>query len=239
MLPRRRVVRRRRPRVVSRKRVRVARRPMRYMRKRVSPYVKVLSQPVPPKMLTKLNYVEKISLTSSAGLIAMYQWRSSLYDPNLTGGGHQPMYYDQYTPNYNSYIVHGMKYKISLSNTGNPYGAFVALMEFPNGYTASASIQTDMERRFCRKKQYLTALGQQGSRFYTSGYIDIAKNNGLSRSDVLYTSGYKSAVTTNPSYYSTVALEYEGDSGGSTSLLGIIQITYYCEFLDRVEVAGS
>lgn len=49
----------------------------------------------PQRLYIKLRYVENVAATSTTGSFATYAWRANgLFDPNRTGTGHQPMYYD-------------------------------------------------------------------------------------------------------------------------------------------------
>ncbi len=66
--------------------------------------------PFPMRWDTKLVYGVNVTLTT-AGSVALgtyYRFRlNSLYDPDVTGTGHQPYQYDQLTAIYQNYIVKG------------------------------------------------------------------------------------------------------------------------------------
>jgi hypothetical protein len=77
----------------------------------------------PNSIITKLRYCITGTLTSTAGS-SSYQVFSAngIYDPDTTGAGHQPLYYDQYALLYNKYVVLGSKITIELSNgTTSPF----------------------------------------------------------------------------------------------------------------------
>lgn len=78
----------------------------------------------PKKMLVKQKYQETITLTSTSGALASYLFRlNSLYDPNYTSTGHQPMYFDQFMALYNHYTVIGCKMVVRMipfENNGVP-----------------------------------------------------------------------------------------------------------------------
>jgi len=64
----------------------------------------------PDRMKTKLQYQDVVQLSASAGSPAIWQFRmNSLYDPDLTGTGHQPQWFDQLSAVYNNYKVLGSK----------------------------------------------------------------------------------------------------------------------------------
>lgn len=61
---------------------------------------------ISPRVQTRLKYNETISITSTMGAMVDYQFRlNSIYDPDLTGGGHQPLGRDQLAGLYNRYRV--------------------------------------------------------------------------------------------------------------------------------------
>ncbi len=55
---------------------------------------------------TTLKYVEQIGINPAAGALGKYNFRAnSVYDPNSSGTGHQPLGYDQWAAVYNHYCV--------------------------------------------------------------------------------------------------------------------------------------
>lgn len=74
--------------------------------------------------VTKLRYTEGFNLTSTAGVLSTHFFRwNSIYAPNATGSGHQPMGYTQWASFYNHYTVLGAKLRIigSVENDSNLY----------------------------------------------------------------------------------------------------------------------
>lgn len=65
----------------------------------------------PTKAYINFKYVQKIASSSDGGggLPGVQQFRlNSIFDPDITGGGHQPLMFDQIMGVFfNSYIVHG------------------------------------------------------------------------------------------------------------------------------------
>lgn len=77
----------------------------------------------PSKKIARLRYVQTISLNPGAGGIAVHQFRAnSLYDPDLTGVGHQPFGFDQLALQYDHYVVLGSKIKAQYLPTGTSAG---------------------------------------------------------------------------------------------------------------------
>lgn len=64
----------------------------------------------PDRLKTKLHYADVIQLSASAGSPGLWQFRmNSLYDPDYTGTGHQPQWFDQLSAVYQYYKVLGSK----------------------------------------------------------------------------------------------------------------------------------
>lgn len=78
----------------------------------------------PKKMVMTHKYSEIAQITSATGNVGIYQYRANgMYDPNITGTGHQPYYFDQMSALYDHYTVIGSKILIKatpLSTLTNP-----------------------------------------------------------------------------------------------------------------------
>lgn len=104
-----------------------------------------------PKTLKFIHkYCDNVAVSGSAGIPFKYQFScNGLYDPNITGTGHQPMYFDQVTPIYNQYRVIGAKARGSFSTgsgTTVPYifGCYI------DDDTTAFVVQTEiLEQKSC------------------------------------------------------------------------------------------
>lgn len=64
----------------------------------------------PKELRMKHRYVTTGTLSFTSGLLATYQFRcNGMFDPDVTGGGHQPMYFDQLTAIYDHFNVRTSK----------------------------------------------------------------------------------------------------------------------------------
>ena len=67
----------------------------------------------PTKIITKLRYNDTVVLDSTTGTSVAHVLRmNSAFDPDFTGTGHQPIYFDRYAAIYNSYRVIGAHLKV-------------------------------------------------------------------------------------------------------------------------------
>jgi len=65
----------------------------------------------PKRMVMTHKYCEQVTLNTGVGGVTQYYNFNcnSLYDPNSTGTGHQPLYFDQVASIYDHYVVIGAK----------------------------------------------------------------------------------------------------------------------------------
>lgn len=76
----------------------------------------------PTKLQARLRYVDTFALNAVAGGLSTQQIRcNGLYDPDHSGTGHQPMYYDQLMALYDHYTVLRSRIKVTIFNfTADP-----------------------------------------------------------------------------------------------------------------------
>lgn len=72
---------------------------------------------LPKKTIVTHKYRETIKITSTTGvLFTQFFSCNGLYDPNITGTGHQPLYFDQMSALYNHYTVIGAKISCKITS---------------------------------------------------------------------------------------------------------------------------
>ena len=76
----------------------------------------------PNSIITKLRYCDNFILTSTTGAIATNVFAANgIYDCDITGTGHQPMWRDNYAAIYDQYVVIGSKITVTFgSNSAFP-----------------------------------------------------------------------------------------------------------------------
>lgn len=79
----------------------------------------------PQTQMVKLRYVQEIKLDPLlSATIAQHSFRAtSLFDPDASGVGHQPMGFDEWSLLYRKYLVVGARCKAEFSLTGNSTAA--------------------------------------------------------------------------------------------------------------------
>lgn len=181
-----------------RKKLQNKRRRKRYNRKPLNVSASNQSFPLPSKFKTKLRYVERaISLDPGlGGSAASYVFSANgLYDPDITGIGHQPLGFDQLMPLYDNYTVIATKITVEGVNTDSTHENQLVMYMKQNS-VAETQFNTLVENGNC-KTLLMTPKG--GSR--DRGQLTMAANPNkfLGRSNPLSDDELKGTVSSNPS----------------------------------------
>lgn len=117
----------------------------------------VMGMGFPKKLQFTHKYTERVTVTSTSGVMANYLWAcNGLFDPNTSGVGHQPMYFDQMKVLYDHYCVIGSKIKLTVMpnfEVTSPiaFGVFIN----DDGTTTGTNFQT-LDEQNTGKIKYLT-----------------------------------------------------------------------------------
>jgi hypothetical protein len=159
----------------------------------------------------------------------VYQYcGNDLFDPNFTGAGGQPTYFDQLATLYNRYRVYASAIEVKWYNfSGNPYVYADCLLVPVN--TTAASMNMDDLMALPRAKWQTVAIN-------TPKTIKSAISTGtvLGVKDVEGADRLQAQVTASPAerwLWCIAAHSYDG-----VALVNVgcdIRITYECEFFDR------
>lgn len=107
----------------------------------------VSRDPITQTTVAKLRYVTRGTLNPPAAGNAFHFFRAnSVFDPDYSIGGHQPMGFDQYAALYNEYTVLGSRIKYTILPTGSPYQMSLAL-QHGSGTGTLLSVDTMAERK--------------------------------------------------------------------------------------------
>ena len=93
-------------------------------RSKYPPIVSFKKQPFPAQLWATLRYKATIAVTLSGGIYTHLFRCNGLYDPDHTGTGHQPLYFDQLMGIYNHYTVAASTVRASFTSASSPIGTF-------------------------------------------------------------------------------------------------------------------
>ncbi len=192
---------------------------------------------IPDKLFTTMQYSDVVAIQATTGVPQAYQFQTSAFDPNLTGVGHQPLGFDQWSTFYTKYRVHGIKYKVTFVNTSTTFQADVAVIP-KNVSTVITNPNTLWERAYGKKR----ICGVEGSGQAVkaiSGYLNPARALGFSKLQYNTDDLTMSNIASSPSTMAFLQL-YVNDVAATDTIIvnARVELTYYTEFLVR-QVLGE
>lgn len=216
-----RVFKRRRYSSKGRRAARIAR----ARRRRRSYQTKLLRGPVNTTCVAKLAYCTATTLTPSAGLQAAYVMNAnSLYDPDRTGTGHQPMGFDEIMANYNHFTVIGSKITVDFIGANEDFLAAIYLSgNLSDGSTNAEEVK---ERRRTRYKLVTSTTENHGRcrivhKFSAKKFFHVKAIVGESQ--------YRGSATNSPAEEAYFYIQAGPDDQSAT--VGTIKLSIRIEYL--------
>lgn len=117
-------------------------------RRKKANYSPSQATPFAEKYMCNLRFVGTGSLNPSAASLTADLWSmNSLYDPDRSHTGHQPMGYDQLAALYNRYVVTGARISCTFTNQDAAHHIYVGMTGHENAtfYTGSNEFTTLIE----------------------------------------------------------------------------------------------
>jgi len=193
-------------------------------------------QPQPPvgqRMRTTLRYSETYQRTGLA--VYDYQFRlNSLFDPNYTGGGHQPKGFDQLAAFYQRYRVYNVRWEVLQWSTNSAMASHLVVVP-TNSSTSYTDASDAIEATYA--KHTITYMYQPKK---LAGVVGLAALNG--KTHVAYASDdtTQALVSTNPSEVLNLHVFSEALDGSTTLVLyQTVTLLYDVEFSDPVQLGQS
>lgn len=198
-------------------------------------------------LMIRLRYVENVTLNPGVNTTANHLFRcNSVFDPNYTGTGHQPLYFDTYTALFNHYIVLGSRITVNLSSGGNqqaePAGQWGIYLNDDTtaitGTAAASQIQEQKKGVWSFLNMYSRDNARPASRlslnFSTKKFFGIrdVKDNKFSLG---------ASVTTNPTdeAYFTIWYNHPDVALDPATAYANVVIEYIVQFSELKEIAQS
>ncbi len=198
--------------------------------------------PFPDKMRCCLTYVERsVSVLINSAAVSRQEFSgNSLFDPNFTGTGAQPEYFDQLAALYNRYRVYGSAVQVTLlpfNSAGSQTNVPADVVLVPTAQSlAAATIETAAA---LPRAQFRTSTGNMSYENQTM-FASASTHDILGVKDVEGADRLQALVTASPSEQWLWAIVAKtGSDVNTTSLYINIRITYDCEFYDRQTPAQS
>lgn len=153
--------------------------------------------PVFPNITTrKLRYADRGAASSVSGVVGSYVFSlSGLYDPNITGVGHQPMGFDEIMPFYEHYHVLHVDVHVTFEIEGSARG-FVALKVTPD--TSLPSVPTTILEEGRNVVDYIDAVQSANAAKVLRASVNVPGVMGLTRRNFLADTDTGGAINSNP-----------------------------------------
>lgn len=184
--------------------------------------------PFPQSKLVRHKYCDTITIAAAggAGVAQSYGWRAnSLFDPDLTGVGHQPMFYDEMAAQYKYYTVLSSTIVLHVE-AESTIGRILCL--YTDDDTTIPADYTDLmeQHRFYAGVK----LDKRHAPLVLKSFYDAAKYNKSTRQGILGDADQKIAVGSNPAapvlkYYTFVSYPDKG-----TATLDAVTFAYKMYF---------
>jgi len=186
-----------------------------------------------------LTYYDNIGFTPTSGIAKSHTFTmSGIYDPDITGTGHQPYGHDQWALMYKHYIVKSAKITVRFSNiaTNNIPHKVSIILDKDN--VIDASRNTRMERT--KGKSTATLLANSNNVQTVSAVYNVKKFFDFRNSnDSHQVKALMTANPTLPAYALVVVQPYDQVSTSATAIYGEVTINYNVTLMDPIPFAGS
>lgn len=194
--------------------------------------------PFAQRYITKMKYAEvrTVSGPTSGGLV-QYNFRlNSIFDPNLTGVGHQPYGHDQLADLYNRYRVYRVDYAISALNTdGATNYSVIGVVPANEQISTFIGVSDIMESP---RAKYITQAPNAALKVL-KGSVSLASLAGRTKSQYMSDDRYQAEFLANPAESLILnilagTITGTGGTGGTgTNTMNLsISLVYHVECFD-------
>lgn len=188
----------------------------------------------PHKMLTKLRYVDTYSMTITTGSLAkqVMRWNST-FDPDATGGGHQPLYRDTFAAVYDQYCVVSAQIEVKLINPNST--TYVCGLTNEDDTSSASSVTVLCEQVKGKHTVLPPVTGSLSSHTFRMNW-DARK---ILNIDPFTSQSYKTAVGSNPSEESDLVIWATNFDSSSGSILAHVTLTQTVLFTELQSPSSS
>ncbi len=195
---------------------------------------------LPDKAIYKLKYTEILSFDAGVGTFSTNVFRcNSIFDPNFTGVGHQPMYHDELAGLYERYLVIGSKLHVRFMHTSSAGSTTNPMMVYVWSSDGSADAFSSSQQMMENKEVTWRILDQSATS--VTAHVNLSKGFNprkafqLGRGSVMNASGIGAAFGSNPSTQHFWHMGVVGIDGDPGRVVGIINIQYIviCRDVDK------
>lgn len=186
----------------------------------------------PESMQVRLRYDQTVTHTSASTQLQIFAGNGP-YDPDVTGSGNQPNYFDNYTAIYGRYRCLGSTIRVQFYNASSTIAVRTVVMP-SDVVTAPANVMNAAGNPYA--KLNLIGTSTSGNNQKTiSNSITTARINGKSKSQIEASDTYQSLINTVPAdlWYWFIQTEDLG-LASAQNLIMDVSIIYTVQFTDKI-----
>lgn len=201
--------------------------------------------PFPPSIRRRFKYAYLHSISTATSPTAGYYGSevrynlNALYDPDYSGGGHQPYGFDQFTVNYGNYRVEKVAFRLTYTTPGADADMLCCASISPGTSGSIAGAHPALPTEW--NNATFGHLSSQGGRVCVlDGQIDLSILCGVSKARYDADDIYQAAVTANPTQLALLSFavaSYSGASGQACSVL--VELEYDAVMFNRIQAGQS
>lgn len=194
--------------------------------------IRLGKQPIPKQLFNRLKYAETVNVAIGVSGLGSYLFScNGMYDPNITGTGHQPMYFDQWSAMYNHYTV--LKSTMKATVVANTTGATIFSLGQDDDTTINAANSyTIWERPGYQTKVVNAPVEPSGTSLWSKW--DAKKVFGA---DPQSDPALQGSATSNPTEQTFYVIYF--DTLPSTTVTVLIEIWYDVVWDEYVSMVSS
>lgn len=186
-----------------------------------------------PRLKCNLVYCDVYGATAATGSDIRQYNLNSIFDPDRSGTGHQPMGHDQLGQIYNRYRVNSCTVTVHWTLTG-ANGAVMALLG--NNTTSGFTNYTDMlEQQDCKSRAIIEFT--PGAKIRKKYYLP--KILGVTKTEYSGSDRHQAIFGATPTELAILHVGTADTRSASFTYAYFIKMVYNCEFFDTIEVAQS
>ncbi|AJD07499.1 putative capsid protein [Odonata-associated circular virus-19] len=195
------------------------------------------SQLIAPRYITTLKYCERDSVVTSvsgASGADLYNL-NSIFDPDRTGTGHQPLGHDQLQLLYNRYRVFGVSWRVTFYQPGAGVAGLFAVFPQNNALTqngVSTSVLKELPHAF-------TKLSRADQPVVFTGRVSLPKLTGQTPAQFKAGLEYQATFGASPSELQTLLVAVNPVTTGAQTFNYEIELKYHVECFDPIPLAQS
>lgn len=195
--------------------------------------------PMPLQFATKLRYSGAFTLDgATAGIVDAHVFNAGgLYDPDVSGTGHQPRGFDQLIAMYDHFVVIGSKIHVELANASTETVNQLCGVSLRDGSSVDTSPEDYMENGTVRSR-IMTSAGGNTDR--TTFSLTYSPKKFLGRSHPMSDPNLKGSSSADPAESAFYHIWTSGmNAGNPTTITGNCIIDYLVVFIEPKDVAMS